>query len=345
MTGEAVVDDPAEPATPPAPASRRRRVGWRTARAPLCWTLVGGFALYTVGRAFGLEHTYPVDMLMAFTPYLALASLVPLGVAVALRNWWATGLAAVVCLALALLVVPRAFGGPDPGPGPRITVMSSNMKIGAADPATIVGLVRAHHVDVLAIEEYTPAAQDALLAAGLGTLLPYSVRDPVPDTARGSAVYSRYPFLSSGVQHLPAGFHQAHATIAVPGALPVEVYTVHAFAPVDPSRESPWWHSLAEEPKPAGTGPVRLLAGDFNATLDQVALRRLVGSGYRDIADVLGDGLVPTWPYDGRPVPPITLDHVLADPRIGAVSFSATTVPGTDHRAILATVTLPVPPG
>ncbi len=115
------------------------------------------------------------------------------------------------------------------------------------------------------------------------------------------------------------------------------------FAPVDPSRESPCRHSLAEEPKPTTTGPVRLLIGDFNSTLDQVALRRLIGTGYRDIATVLGDGLTPTWPFDDTALPPITLDHVLADRRVGAVSFSATTVPGTDHRAILATVTLPTP--
>lgn len=318
-----------------------RRFRWRWVRAGLCWTLVGVFALFTIGRAFGLEHTYWIDMLVAFTPYIAAAALLPVAVAAVCREWWATGVAAVTCLVLALLVVPRAFGGPDPGPGPRLTVMSSNMKIGAADPATLVALVRAHHVDVLAIEEYTTAAQDALLAAGLAEVLPYSQRDAIPRAARGSAIYSRYPLTDTGVQLLPQQWRQSYATLHVPGALPVQVFAVHSVVPEAPHPLSSWWRSLAEEPPATPDGTVRLLAGDFNSTLDQTPLRRLRATGYRDIADVLGDGLVPTWPYDGRGIPKITIDHVFADPRIGAVSFGATVVPGTDHKAIYATLTLP----
>jgi endonuclease/exonuclease/phosphatase family metal-dependent hydrolase len=86
-----------------------------------------------------------------------------------------------------------------------------------------------------------------------------------------------------------------------------------------------------------------MLAGDFNATFDQAPLRTLTSTGYKDVASQLGDGLTPTWPFDGRWIPPvkITLDHMLVDPRIGAVSYRADTVPGTDHRAIQATITLP----
>jgi len=308
----------------------------------LTWTLVGIFTLFAVVRLFGLERTYWVDMVMAFTPYVALGSLVPLGVAVAARDWWATGVAGVVCLTFALLVVPRAFGGPDPGPGPRITVMSSNMKVGAADPATLVALVRAHHVDVLTIEEYTTRAQDALVAAGLADLLPYSRRDPIPQSAHGSAIYSRYPLSDTGLQALPQHWQQSYATVHIPGALPVQVYAVHSVVP--PQQPGPlanWARSLAREPAATPDGTVRLLVGDFNATLDQAPLRRLRATGYRDIADVLGDGLVPTWPYDGRGIPKITIDHIFADPRVGAVSFGATVVPYTDHKAIYAALTLP----
>ncbi len=38
------------------------------------------------------------------------------------------------------------------------------------------------------------------------------------------------------------------------------------------------------------------LVGDFNATLDQAALRDVVARGYRDAADVAGKGLEPTFP-------------------------------------------------
>ena len=88
----------------------------------------------------------------------------------------------------------------------------------------------------------------------------------------------------------------------------------------------------------AGGAP-RLLLGDFNATLDHPALRRLIGSGYRDAADTVGAGLRPTWPADA--VPLVTLDHVLVDSRIGVRSVTVHAVPDTDHRAVVAVLAIP----
>jgi endonuclease/exonuclease/phosphatase (EEP) superfamily protein YafD len=87
---------------------------------------------------------------------------------------------------------------------------------------------------------------------------------------------------------------------------------------------------------------VRVLAGDFNATLDHALLRRLLDTGYRDAAATVGAGLVGTWgPYDGDPIPPVVIDHVLADRRVGVVAVSVHRVPGSDHRAVLASLTPP----
>jgi hypothetical protein len=43
-----------------------------------------------------------------------------------------------------------------------------------------------------------------------------------------------------------------------------------------------------------------------------------------------------------QPEPPVVLDHVFADPRIGAIRYGTAQVPSTDHKAIYATLTLPV---
>ena len=128
-------------------------------------------------RVFGLEHTWYLNTFVAFTPYVTLLSAVPLIFALLLRRWRAVTVALLTSLALITLFLPRAIGGPDPGHGPTLRVMSSNMKIGAADPAAIVALVRAHHIDLLAVEEFTPHADDRLAAAGLTTLLPFSGND------------------------------------------------------------------------------------------------------------------------------------------------------------------------
>ncbi len=322
------------------PQAARRRIPWRGLAQTVCWALVVGWAAFTIMRVFGLERTWYLDTLVSFTPYVALLSVIPLIFALLLRRWRAAIVALLTSLALVTLLLPRAIGGPDPGHGPRLRVMSSNMKIGAADPAAIVALVKAHDIDVLAIDEFTPHAEDRLVAAGLTTLLPFSATTPI-DGATGSAIYSRYPLTGTGYQPLAGGFGQEYATVTVPGALPLLVDAVHTRAPGEPGLTSDWAKSLTQEPHATPKGPVRLLAGDFNATLDHARLRTLLDTGYVDIASQLGDGLTTTWPYDGTLLPGITLDHFFADPRIGAVSFGATIVKGTDHKAIYTVITLP----
>jgi hypothetical protein len=58
--------------------------------------------------------------------------------------------------------------------------------------------------------------------------------------------------------------------------------------------------------------PARILAGDFNVTLDHATLRGLLDSGYADAAEQRGDGLVATWQDAGFP-PPVAIDHVVAE--------------------------------
>jgi endonuclease/exonuclease/phosphatase (EEP) superfamily protein YafD len=85
---------------------------------------------------------------------------------------------------------------------------------------------------------------------------------------------------------------------------------------------------------------IRILAGDFNASLDHSPLRDVIAGGYTDAGDATGTGLHPTWPADWRIPPMITIDHVLYDKRASAVTTSVHTVPGTDHRALFAELRL-----
>jgi endonuclease/exonuclease/phosphatase family metal-dependent hydrolase len=88
-------------------------------------------------------------------------------------------------------------------------------------------------------------------------------------------------------------------------------------------------------------GPVRLLLGDFNASLDHEELRRILDSRYVDAADAVGNGLTPTWPQ-GRLIPPsVTIDHVLVDERVRVQAVHIRELPGSDHRAVTADLILP----
>jgi endonuclease/exonuclease/phosphatase family metal-dependent hydrolase len=223
--------------------------------------------------------------------------------------------------------------------------MTANLLAGGADPGQIVGLVRDRHVDVLALQEFTPHAEQALDAAGIAALLPYRVSGAVDGTA-GSGLYSRYPITDQGVRENPGRFLQARGTVTVPGALPVAVESVHPVPPHVGVTTANFWKGLAEEPAATPDGPVRVLLGDFNSTLDHVALRRILATGYRDAAATVGEGFAPTWPYYGdqvRRTPKVTIDHVLADGRVGVVDVTVRTVRRTDHRCVVATLVLPGP--
>jgi endonuclease/exonuclease/phosphatase family metal-dependent hydrolase len=299
----------------------------------LAWALV---------RLLGLEHGFLVQ-LVAFTPYVAVWAWVPVVLALIARKWLVGAVAAITAVLLAACVLPRALPDSDPGPstGVRLTVMTINMYVGVADPAAIVRLVREHDVAILAVQEFTPQAKDGLTAAGLDTLLPYrALADEVGTT--GSGLYSRYPVSGTGSERGSGGNLQAYATVQPPGAANLVVESAHPLAPYANSALLDWRDDLAAEPGPDANGPARILLGDFNSTLDHAPVRTLIKRGYRDAADATGKGLLPTWgPYGGKPVPPVTLDHVLVDKRIGVREVRVAPVHRSDHRSVIATLTVP----
>jgi endonuclease/exonuclease/phosphatase family metal-dependent hydrolase len=313
----------------------------------LLWLITLPVLAWAVVRLGGWEQG-PVVQAFAFTPYAAAGSVLPVLIALIARRWLTATVAAVAMAMLIACVLPRALANHDRGPvsGVAVHVLTGNMLTGDADPATIVALVRDNDVSVLALQEYTGAAKAALTAAGLDQLLPYSSlglpRDSDLFGTTGSALYSRFPITAAGVRQNGGGFQQAYGTVQPPGAGPVLVESAHPIAPYDVPVLADWRSDLAAEPVPdAGTAP-RILLGDFNSTLDHEPLRALIARGYRDAADTDGKGLIGTWgPYTGQPFPPVTIDHVLVDQRIGVSHVEVHGLPRSDHRAVLADLWLP----
>jgi endonuclease/exonuclease/phosphatase (EEP) superfamily protein YafD len=296
---------------------------------------------WAVVRTFGLEGGYPLVPAIAFTPYLAATAWVPVLVAALLRRWWVALAGVAAAVALAAAVLPRAFAGPRPEirNGVPLRVMTSNLQLGRGDARTVVSLVREQRVDVLALEELTPVAMRRLDAAGLRRLLPYRAVEPRPG-AGGTGLVSRLPLVR--VPSPPVSLNrQPAARVALRDAPPVDVVAVHPPPPL--RRWGHWWKDMLDAlPRPAGPGgPLRVLAGDFNATLDHERFRRLLDAGYVDSADATGEGLRTTWPAGRRFPPELAIDHVLVDPRIAPRSLSVHLVPGSDHRAVVVQLTVP----
>ncbi|WP_020380148.1 endonuclease/exonuclease/phosphatase family protein [Nocardiopsis potens] len=316
-------------------ARRRRWAAWAALALALPW------ALWAAVRCFGLEAGFPLIPLMSYTPYAAGTAVLPVVVAVLLRERWAGLLAAAAAVALAACVLPRIVGAAAPeGDGPRLRVLSVNSAFGQADADAVAALVRRYDVDVLGVQEATPQGVDALIRSGLRTaapnLLSYAAPGPV-----GGALFSAHPLKRVEDDRVSGRFFaMPWAALEVPGAAPVEVAVPHPVPPVSADAIADWRASLAEVPPADPGGPARILAGDFNATLDHAELRSLLSTGYVDAAAEVGAGLEATWPAGGG-LPGVAIDHVLADRRIGVREVTVHEVPGTDHRAVLAELVLP----
>ncbi|MFE3448699.1 endonuclease/exonuclease/phosphatase family protein [Nonomuraea sp. NPDC059194] len=305
----------------------------------LAWVAVSPFAVWAAARVGGLERGSLPTQLMTATPYAAAGSVVPLLLALAARNRAATAVAVVTAVALGFSVLPRAFGTADATAGGRsLKVLSLNMLFGRADTASIMELVRRFDPDVLSAQELTPDAVDRLDSAGLKDLMPYRVLED-EYSAGGSGLYAKYPLTQLWGLIPPVGHKMPVAMLALPGGKPVQVVAVHPYPPLGPQVHD--WNAALRALPAASGDTVRVLAGDFNASLDHAAMRELLGRGYKDTADEVGQGLVPTWPANKRVPPIITIDHVLVDSRVGVREVSVHTVPGTDHRAVFAALTVP----
>ncbi|GAB2917933.1 endonuclease/exonuclease/phosphatase family protein [Micromonospora polyrhachis] len=325
---------------PAEPPHARRRPG-RTLLTWLCWLAVAPALIWAALRITGFDRG-PLVPLLAFTPYVAGWTVVPVALALALRRWWAAGVAVLTAVALIGVVAPRALADNDPLPGgSTLRVLTANLLVGVADPAAVVELVRAHRVDVLAVQEFTPEAQAALDRHGLADLLPHRQLNAEVGSP-GSGLYARFPLSAGGTRTNDGGFTQAYATVHMPDAPAVLVESAHPCAPYEHQQLRCWHTDLDRQPRATPDGPLRILAGDFNATLDHAPLRALLDTGYVDAAAAAGVGLTGTWgPYDGDFIPPVAIDHVLVDRRIGVRAASVHPLPGSDHRALLAELALP----
>jgi endonuclease/exonuclease/phosphatase family metal-dependent hydrolase len=152
-------------------------------------------------------------------------------------------------------------------------------------------------------------------------------------------LYARYPLRARPKPNPFIGPAMPRAEMKVPGAGRVEVVSVHLARPLNPLGVAQWSRGFTTLPPAEADGVVRILAGDFNATLDHAPLRNLLHAGYVDAANATGTGLTPT--FRRRLWPPITLDHVLVNARCAVLRVAVYDLPRSDHRAVFAELRLP----
>ncbi|MFC4081345.1 endonuclease/exonuclease/phosphatase family protein [Amycolatopsis samaneae] len=310
----------------------RARRGWVTFLLTLVLLALAGVAAL---RFVGFDGNWYVIAPLSLTPYVVPVGVLLAVLAMLLRRWWIGVLALMVAGAVAALVVPRLSAiDQRAAHGRTLRVLASNLYIGSADPREVVNLVRANQVDVLNLVELTPDVLRRLDEAGLFTLLPYRVLHTDPGV-EGSGIVSRFPLAET---HLAgdSSVKQPGARVDLGDGVVVEVVAVHPIAPDIDSRR--WERELKDLSAAEGEHGIRILAGDFNATLDHAAFRTVLSRGYLDAAEQRGDALTPTW-HTAAPL--VALDHVVVDRRAAVRDFRVFKVPGSDHRAVYAEIQLP----
>lgn len=354
----------------PAPPIPRRR-SWA---AGIGWILLAPTLLVLILRLAGFSVGTPWVQLLSLTPLFTIPALAALLLFALARRRIPALLAAGSAIILAILLVapfaPRSAdaavsagfpacqgqkpdiadsGSQNPGTrnagGQGVRIMSLNARLGRADAHMIVETIRRENVQLLAIQEFTPALGAALTAAGLNELLPHTLQVPEAGAA-GAGTFSQFPLTTREVPGVePMAFENTTAAFTVPDAggrtRRVEITNVHTFPPLPDAVDS-WRHDVGALAHVNSTGGTRILAGDFNATYDHREFRDLLNANPdAQLADASTVGLArlqPTWPRDHMLSPGIVIDHVLTSPDVSTCGYTTQRIPGSDHAAVLVTL-------
>ena len=328
-------------------ASRVLRLVFLIALAIACLAFA---ALAVLARARPIASV-PDLILAVGSPYVCLSALTGLVIAATCRQVILSMVAVLVAIASIGVQVSWYYLGtsPDVGQHTDIRVLSSNLRYGQADPRFLVKLANAE-ADVITVAELTPEEVKRLKKAGIEKTFPYSHLLPAA-RAGGIGIWSRYPVtVMSEPRHrfveMPA------VRLQIPGMRfrPV-LASIHVYSPVAGEKDTvPGWDvgmagakaQLDTFARIAGPAAV-IIGGDYNSTPDMRQFRDLLTDGYSDAVNQTGAGFTPTFPSNTWYPPLITIDHILTH-NAAASSVRTITVPGSDHRALLATIHIPLDP-
>ncbi|MFC9926866.1 endonuclease/exonuclease/phosphatase family protein [Streptomyces sp. NPDC127190] len=324
-----------DPDPGPAPGSGRR-----PGRRFAIWSagvLLAGVSVVVGCRVADTDGITPVPQLLAFLPWFLLPTALALLCAL-LGRWWPGLVWGIAVLGLLAWYLEPYGKTADPGGPPLATVrvLTSNVEFGRGAPA-LVPLIRARHPDLVFVAECEYTCQ-ATLEHDVGTVYRYR-RAVAADGSRGSLLLSRFPLRpTAGVP----------GTMGMPGAVadihghPVRVQLAHPMPPL-PGQVPLWQRELGRLRAFAAADPdtPTILAGDFNATQDHAAFRRILDAGrLTDAARLAGHDRTASWPSRTASVIGVQIDHVLLSRTFTAADARFLRVAGSDHRALLVDVTL-----
>jgi endonuclease/exonuclease/phosphatase (EEP) superfamily protein YafD len=301
---------------------------------------IGWFALTAIGATTVLPWIRRVrgqlaTVIRSLSPWAAIPVL-PLAVIAVMRGRrsLAAAAGAVATLGAAStvpLVVSRRQRRPVAGAAP-LSIVHANLLFDNMRMADVGRLLERLDADVLTFSEYTPHHAHVLREAPVAAAYPHRIELPAA-LASGTALWSRYPVTPS--EPPATRHHTVVGDVDGPAGL-VRIIVVHTQSPV--VHHVQWSADLATLAR-LEPGRPAVMTGDFNAAWWHPEFRRLLANGWRDVHQIVGRGLSPSWPVD-RLVPPafIRLDHGLVNDGLVVDRVIDLDIPGSDHRGLLVSV-------
>ncbi|MGW6014522.1 endonuclease/exonuclease/phosphatase family protein [Streptomyces sp. NPDC055210] len=309
------------------------------------------FLLLTVSIVLGCriadtDAITPIPQLLAFLPWL----LAPTAVALlfAALSHWRIGLVwGVAALAVTAWYIEPYGKTMEPGgvPVAQIRVLTANVEFGRATDS-LIEAVSKQRPDLVFVQECEDTCEKKLNQAfGKGAkskdgVYPYrqAVESATSEGSDGSVILSRHPLTPT--KGIPATMGMPGATADVDGQV-IHLQLAHPMPPL-PSHLGTWRKELAalRDYAAANIGRPTVVAGDFNATQDHAAFRRILDTGFMDGARLTGDTRTPSWPALTAPAFGAQIDHVLVSRGFTATRTRFLDLDDTDHRALVVDLTL-----
>jgi len=315
----------------------------RAARGVAAAVLGGAAAVVVLPDALRLDGRLPWIATVAWRPQAVVGAALA---ASALGAWRPTrgagvALGAVAAAGAAAVAHRTPVRRAAAGAGELVTVLSANVFTGRADTGLLAALIEREEPDFVVLPEAGCDFRDKLLplVAHLGYRGWAATPPGVPDIM--GVVLLAGP-RAGRVQVQPGAdlrYRHVRATGGVLGRR--TLFAVHTTAPRNPRLASRWRRDLGVVGRWTRATPAPIVAGDFNATLDNAPLRAALGGcvpaagGCRALVGTYPAGL-PRWFG-------IRIDHVLVPADTTVVEVCVHDVGGSDHRAVVARLVLPEP--
>jgi endonuclease/exonuclease/phosphatase (EEP) superfamily protein YafD len=288
----------------------------------------------------GFGATVPkLDILAQFSGhFIGVACSASIALMIRWRPLLTTLLGTFITLATHSLI---AEARPAPGPlpamldgRPLVRVSALNAWHNNSDPEALVGFLTSDHADIVMLAEFGPNKLELLHR--LENLYPYRAGCAAV-WGCSMMILSRRPFTASGSTAdrgfgpLPRAWVRFGS-----GENSLTVIAIHAIKPIDsPLLQRVQLTELAADVRSA-PGHV-IVGGDFNATPWSFAFNKFRReSALRPVATLL-----PSYPAGDKGLPQLAIDHIFVSPKLEVVTAGIGPETGSDHRPIVAGLTLP----